>query len=71
MFVRVRDKSTGHQFDVPEADPRIGTAFELLNRKSYPPSPVIRPAKHRVRPAGSASTRKTESAAAGMTDKEA
>ncbi|MCP6280609.1 hypothetical protein NL459_28705, partial [Klebsiella pneumoniae] len=70
-FVRVRDKSTGHQFDVAEGDRRIGGAFELLNRKGYPPSPVIRPAKHHVRPTGSASTRKTESAEAGMTDKEA
>jgi hypothetical protein len=29
-FVRVRDKDTGHQFDVPEADSRIGEAFDLV-----------------------------------------
>ena len=71
MFVRVRDKGTGHQFDVAETDPRIGGPFELLNRKTYPPSPVIRPAKHRVRLTGSASPHSTESAEAGLTDKEA
>lgn len=71
MFVRVRDKDTGHQLDVAETDPRIGGPFELLNRKTYPPSPVIRPTKHRLRPTGAASTTKTESAEAGLTDKEA
>jgi hypothetical protein len=29
-LVRVRDKDTGHQFDVPEADSRIGGPFELV-----------------------------------------
>ena len=71
MFVRVRDKSTGHQLDVPEADPRIGGPFELLNRKTYPPSPFSRPAKHHVRPTRSAARTKTTSTTTNTTDKEA
>jgi hypothetical protein len=47
MFVRVRDTSTGHEFDVPETDHRIGTAFKLLNRRTYPPADHVRRPKHR------------------------
>lgn len=47
QFVRVRDLSTGHEFDVPEqaVDPE---AYEVL--PDYPPNEtgVPRPAKHRV-----------------------
>lgn len=50
MFVRVRDQSTGHEFDVPEADKRIGGAFELVRKKQYPPSPSVRRPKHNVGP---------------------
>ena len=35
-FVRVKDKSTKHQFDVPETDPRIGKTFTLVNSDRYP-----------------------------------
>lgn len=41
MFVRVRDKSTRHEFDVPETDPRIGDAFELVKPDRFPPA--VRP----------------------------
>ncbi|GAA1337140.1 hypothetical protein JOE65_000689 [Arthrobacter roseus] len=41
MFVRVKDQDTKHEFDVPESDPRIGSAFELVKADRYPP--VIRP----------------------------
>lgn len=41
MFVRVKDKSTRHQFDVPESDPRIGDGFELIKSDRFPP--VVRP----------------------------
>lgn len=37
MFVRVRDKSTRHEFDVPESDPRIGDSFEAVKADRYPP----------------------------------
>ncbi|MCD1286485.1 MULTISPECIES: hypothetical protein [unclassified Brevibacterium] len=53
MFVRVKDKSTKHQFDVPEGDPRIGKAFELLESDRYPRARQPRPPKHHV-PAKSA-----------------
>lgn len=46
MFVRVKDKSTGHEFDVPESDPRIGKSFTALSKKNYPPSTVVRRPKH-------------------------
>ena len=48
MFVRVKDKSTGHEFDVPESDPRIGKSLTALSKKDYPPSTVARRPKHHV-----------------------
>ena len=51
MFIRVRDKSTGHEFDVPETDPRVGEAFERVSKRHYPPSSVVRRPKHKLRPA--------------------
>lgn len=47
-FVRVKDKSTKHQFDVPETDPRIGKTFTLVNSDRYPRSRNPRPPKHHV-----------------------
>ncbi|MCM1011900.1 hypothetical protein [Brevibacterium sp. XM4083] len=47
-FVRVKDTSTKHQFDVREDDPRIGSAFELLNDDRYPRARAPRPPKHHV-----------------------
>lgn len=46
MFVRVKDKSTGHEFDVPESDPRIGKAFHKVNKAHYPPSATVRRPKY-------------------------
>lgn len=46
MFVRVRDKETRHEFDLPETDPRIGVSVDLLNKKQFPPARFSRPAKH-------------------------
>lgn len=48
FFVRVKDKTTKHQFDVPETDPRIGKAFELVNSDRYPRARTPRPPKHHV-----------------------
>lgn len=50
MFVRVKDNSTGHEFDVPETDPRIGTAFVMANQKRFPRSSQPRPPKHNPLP---------------------
>ena len=41
FFVRVKDKDTRHEFDVPETDPRIGEFFELVKADRYPA--VVRP----------------------------
>ena len=61
-YVRVKDSSTGHEFDVPEDSIllRRGHVTEVKSKR-YPPSPVPRPAKHRPaklasRPAGAEPT---------------
>lgn len=41
MFVRVKDLSTRHEFDVPVTDPRIGVSFEVVKPVRFPP--VVRP----------------------------
>ena len=47
MFVWVRDRATGHRFDVPETDPRIRDGlFVLVKDKRYPASSVARRPKH-------------------------
>lgn len=52
MFVRVRDRDTGHQYDIPEGDPRIGVLVELVNKPHYPPSHFARRPKHHTDLAG-------------------
>lgn len=47
-FVRVKDPSTGHQFDVPETDPRIGKVFTALDSDRYPRARSPRPPKHYI-----------------------
>jgi hypothetical protein len=49
MFVRVRDKDTGHEYDVWESslDPQAHKVIE-----GYPQSRTARPAKHRTTKAG-------------------
>ena len=51
MFVRVKDSTSGHEFDVPENDWRIG-AGSLIPVKSdrYPPYHLPRPPKFNIRP---------------------
>lgn len=48
MYARVRDKESKHEFDVLASDSRIGSAFELVNKKQYPESRLPRPAKYFV-----------------------
>lgn len=48
MFVRVRDTGTRHEFDVPESDPRIGEAYDLLDSERYPPAFTMRPPKYHI-----------------------
>lgn len=69
QFVRVRDLSTGHEFDIPEqaVDPE---AYEVLT--DYPPNEtgIPRPAKHRVTKAAQPATKKATTKAAATTEKE-
>ena len=64
MFVRVRDNTTKHQFDVPEGDPRIGVSLTLLDDKRFPPSRFVRRPKHRIQLAGQKASREASVAAA-------
>lgn len=49
MFIRVRDKSTGHEYDLPEGHRllRLGLV-EHVKPVRYAPSHLMRPAKHRT-----------------------
>lgn len=48
-FVRVRDKETRHEFDVPASDWRIEAGlFEQVKPSTYPPVALPRPATHFV-----------------------
>lgn len=49
MFIRVRDKSTGHEYDLPEGHRllRLGLV-EHVKPVRYQPSHLMRPAKHRT-----------------------
>lgn len=50
-YVRVKDASTGHEFDLPDIHPWIAEgAVRLVNKAAYPPSHVERPAKFRIAP---------------------
>lgn len=49
MFVRVKDRSTGHEFDVPEDSILLREgSVERVKPKLYPPSRYPRPAKHHI-----------------------
>jgi hypothetical protein len=52
LWVRVKDRGTGHEFDVPEGDPRIGSLLDLVKADRYPPAYQPRPPKHLVDIAG-------------------
>lgn len=48
MWVRVKDRGTGHEFDVPEGDPRIGVVFDQVKSERFPLAHQPRPPKHRL-----------------------
>lgn len=52
MFIRVKDKDTGHEFDVPEEDKRIKVG-SLVHVKPvrYPATDRPRQPKHNIQPA--------------------
>lgn len=45
-YVRVRDKSTGHEFSTPENDPLIGKGLEIMDRKATTSLPL--PPKYKI-----------------------
>lgn len=47
LFVRVKDLSTGHEFDVPETSAMLRRGLvRRVKPHMYPPSRYRRPAKH-------------------------
>lgn len=49
MYVRVKDPSTGHEFDVPETSSLLRRGLvRRVKPDRYPPSPLPRPAKHHI-----------------------
>lgn len=50
-FVRVKDKDSGHEFDVPETDWRIGEGiFTVVKGDRFPSVDRPRPPKHKIQP---------------------
>lgn len=48
-FIRVRDKETRHEFDVPSTDKRIeANLLDPIKSKQYPPAKRPRPTKYFV-----------------------
>ena len=51
MFVRVKDKDSGHEFDVPESDWRIREGiFAPVKSDRFPPVSRPRPPKFNIQP---------------------
>lgn len=48
MFIRVKDPSTGHEFDVPETSPLLacGVVQQVKRGDKWPPSALPRPPKY-------------------------
>lgn len=58
MFVRVKDPSTGHEFDVPETSMLLRRGLvRRVKSARYPPSPVRRRKKYHLNLAGPSATR--------------
>lgn len=64
-FIRVRDKSTGHTYDIDERSFREDKHLKINAPKQYPdltgPGARPRPAKHRTDKAGQPATAPKES----------
>lgn len=57
MYIRVKDPTSGHQFDRPEDDPLIKDGTLLpLNSKRWPPADQARPPLFNVSPTKAAPT---------------
>ena len=70
IYVRVRDRYTKHEFDVPDYHPAIGTDFDLVHKEAYPPAEQPRPPKHHIELAVRPGPRRTTPSTAGSRNKE-
>lgn len=65
MYVRVKDESTGHEFDVREDSLLLRRErVKRIKAKEYPPSNVARRPKHHLDLAGRTASRETDEAPA-------
>ena len=65
MYVRVRDRSTKHEYDVRETSPLLAKDLvERIKDDRYPPSRVPRRPKHHLNLAGPTASRETGKASA-------
>lgn len=65
MYVRVKDRSTGHEYDVREDSPLLRKdRVERIKSDRYPPSPRARRPKHHIKLAGRTASRETDTAPA-------
>lgn len=59
-YVRVKDPSTRHEFDMPDGHPHIAKGLvEVVKPKLYPPSPLPRRPKHHLKLAPPSAARDT------------
>lgn len=60
IFIRVKDPSTGHEFDVRDDSILLRRGVvQQVKPKLYPPSPVARPPKYHLDLAGQSVTQDT------------
>lgn len=63
MYIRVKDESTGHEFDVREDSLLLRRErVKPVKAKEYPPSRVARLPKHHIKLAGRTASRETGTA---------
>jgi hypothetical protein len=71
LFIRVKDRETGHEFDMPETHPHITKGLvERVKPKLYPPSPLARRPKHHLDLAADAVTPEPAGEGTSTPDKE-
>lgn len=71
MFIRVKDPSTGHEFDVPEDSALLRRGLVVAVKSDrYPPSRFPRLGKNRIKLAGQTPSRKKPRTAAATTPAE-
>ena len=70
MFIRVRDKETRHEFDLPEGHAWLEKGVvEQVKPKQYPPAHVARRPKYHLNLAAGAAVNHAEPSGEAGTDK--